>query len=145
MAERQRCLQVPQRLAVCVHTPRPEPCLAKRLSGDRVATGGLFVTGDLRKAPGVVATRGLRAEDLRHAPVQEPAPRQAGVLVRGIPDARMPEVERRLTAPGHLADDPPPHKLLERADRLVLGATARGADRLEVEGAPDDGCGGEHL
>ena len=51
----------------------------------------------------------------------------------------------RRAPPRDLADDAAPHRFLERVDGLLLGPTAGGPDRREVERATDDGRRREDL
>ena len=107
-------LEVLERLAVRVDAPRPEPGLAVGLGGGGVTPGGLLVAGDLREPARVVAAGRIGTQHLGDAPVEEPAARQADVLVRRVAQAGVPEVEGRLTTARELADDPPSDELLER-------------------------------
>ena len=141
--EGERGRQVLQRLAVGEHRPRQPARLAVGVRSLGVPARGELVARDLGEAGRVLPA--ARPQHLRDAPVEQPPPGEPDVLVRGVAQPRVAEVEDRLAAAVHLADDRPPDELLERVDRLVLRPAARDAHRAEVEGAADDRRRGEHL
>jgi hypothetical protein len=107
--------------------------------GAGVGLGRLGVAAREAQVAGVRCRR--PDERVGRAAVQQPAAREARLLV----DERTQPLVAEVVVEAALADEPAPDELLERADRLLLAATAGRAHRPGVERAPDHGRRGEHL
>ena len=99
--------------------------------------------GDEGEARQVVPAGSAEIEPQRicRPPMEQAAPREAGHLVRGVAQAAVAEVvaDRARRRRADLAHDPAPHELLDGIHGLLLGSTARVAQRPEIEGPPDHG------
>ncbi len=114
----------------------------------------LVVLRDLARE-GAGSARDVRApagaQRLGHWPVQQASPDKAGLLVYQFAQPVMGELKCQAgcafprIAAGHLAEQPVGEQLFDRRNRFVLGATARVAQRVEVDRAPDRGRSGEDL
>jgi hypothetical protein len=77
--------------------------------------------------------------------VQQTPPRQTRILVDQDAQLVVGEVVEGLAPVSHLLDDSTRHQLLYGPDGLLLAAPARLAHRVEVEGAAQNGRGGQQL
>ena len=97
----------------------------------------------LSHQPGVLPA-GAPRDRGRDAPVQQPPPRQPGLVVDQGAQLLVREVVGRLGS-RKLSHHTVRDELLECAHRLLVASTTRLPNRLEIEGAPYGRRGPEHL
>ena len=142
-------LEVVDRLAVRIDRLGAGGGLERRGSGFGGPPRLALVRGDERVSGQVVSVRrpGFGPDRVGRPAVEQAAPSQARRLVRDVAHPPMDEVvgDGLIGPTSHLADDAAPHRFLESVDGLLVGPTAGGPDRREVERATDDGRRREDL
>ena len=123
-AERDRRLEMIDRLPIGEDSLGSIRCIAERLGSRAGSTGFTFVDGDERIPRQVVATRvgQIEPKGVRRPGVEQPATGEAGRVVYGVAQATVAEVVAR-RADGlvrHLADQTPSDQLLERLHGLLV-------------------------